>query len=146
LHHRLTQQNDTYKAKQVKIQITAGEAWIAYMKGADKDAIRLMKLAAGMEDSTSKHPVTPGEVLPARELYADLLFELHQNRAAFQEYEAVLKNCPNRFNSLFGAGRTSEILGDTSNAGLYYKQLLTIADSHSTRPELNTAKTFLHRP
>ncbi len=104
-----------------------------------------MKKAADMEDSTSKPPVTPGEVLPARELYADLLFELHQSKAAFQEYEAVLKKCPNRFNSLFGAGRTAEILGDTSNASLYYKQLLTIANPRSARSELNVARIFLHK-
>ena len=49
-----------------------------------------MKKAANWEYSASKHPVTPGEVLPARELYEDLLLELHQTKAAFQEYEAVL--------------------------------------------------------
>jgi len=145
LHSTLMRQNDAYKARQVKIQQTAGQAWIAHAKGAETEALHLMKKAADWEDSTSKHPVTPGEVLPARELYADLLFELHQNKAAFQEYEAVLKKSPNRFNSLFGAGKAAEILGDTSNAGLYYKQLLVIADPHSTRSELNTARTFLHK-
>jgi tetratricopeptide (TPR) repeat protein len=145
LYLRLAQQNDTYKARQVEIQRTAGQAWIAHAKGAEKEALYLMKKAADWEDSTSKHPVTPGEVLPARELYADLLFELHQSKAAFQEYEAVLKKCPNRFNSLFGAGRTSEILGDTSNASLYYKQLLTIADPRSARSELNVARIYLRR-
>jgi hypothetical protein len=144
LHRNLTKQNDTYKAKQVEIQMTAGQAWIAHMKGADKEALSLMKKAADLEDSTSKHPVTPGEVLPARELYADLLFELHHNEAAFEEYVAVLKKCPNRFNSLFGAGRTAEILDDNANASGYYKQLLSIADPRSDRPEIYAARTFLH--
>ena len=31
--------------------------------------------AADLEDSTDKHPVTPGQILPAREQYADLLAE-----------------------------------------------------------------------
>lgn len=145
LHSILVRQADVYKAKQVEIQLIAGEAWIAYAKGTEEKALDLMKTAANMEDSTSKHPVTPGEVLPARELYADLLFELHQNSAAFQEYKAVLDKCPNRFNSLFGAGRTAEILGDTSNAGLYYRQLLAIASPRSTRLELNTARAFSAR-
>jgi tetratricopeptide (TPR) repeat protein len=144
LYRLLLQQKDAYKARQVEIQVTAGQAWIAHAKGAETEALQLMKRAADMEDSTSKHPVTPGEVLPARELYADLLFELHQNDAAFREYEAVLKKSPNRFNSLFGAARAAEILGDKQNATLYYKQLLAMADAHSVRPELNTARRFLH--
>jgi len=144
LHDRLVQQKDAYKARQVEIQLLAGRAWIAHVHGAQNDALALMRKAADMEDSTSKPPVTPGEVLPARELYADLLFELHQTDAAFREYQVVLKKCPNRFNSLFGAGRACEILHDTANAALYYKQLLAMADQGSSRPELNTARMFLH--
>ncbi|MBN9385460.1 MAG: hypothetical protein J0H74_32200 [Chitinophagaceae bacterium] len=145
LHSLLVRQADAYKARQVEIQLIASQAWIAHAKGSDTEALHLMETAANLEDSTSKHPVTPGEVLPARELYGDLLFELHQNIAAFQEYKAVLKKCPNRFNSLFGAGRTAEILSDTTNAGLYYRQLLAIANPRSTRPELNTARAFSAR-
>jgi tetratricopeptide (TPR) repeat protein len=144
LRGNLLNQKDHYKARQVEIQMTAGQAWIAHENGAEADALRFMKKAADLEDSTSKHPVTPGEVLPARELYADLLFEQRQNKAALREYEAVLKNSPKRFNSLFGAGRTAELMGDTANAGLYYKQLVGIADPRSPRPELNTARMFLH--
>ena len=143
LHGLLLQQKDVYKAKQVEIQITSGQAWIAHAKRDDKEALRLMGKAADMEDSTSKPPVTPGEVLPARELYADLLFELHQYRAAFGEYETVLRKSPNRFNSLYGAGRSADLWGDKANAGVYYKQLVAIAASGSDRPELKTAKMFI---
>ncbi|HTJ14346.1 MAG TPA: hypothetical protein VL547_20045 [Dinghuibacter sp.] len=143
LYFRLLQQKDAYKAKQVDIQRTAGQAWIAHAKGDDVRALDLMKKAADAEDSTSKSPVTPGEVLPARELYADLLWEQHQTRAALEQYRAVLDKCPNRFNSLFGAGRTAQLLGDTANAGSYYRQLLAVTDPHSERPELNTARDFL---
>jgi tetratricopeptide (TPR) repeat protein len=142
LHDALLRQKDAYKARQVAVQVLAGQASIAHAKGADGDALALMRKAAALEDSTSKHPVTPGEVLPARELYADLLVELHQNKAAFLEYKAVLEKCPNRFNSVFGAGRAAELQGDTAHAALYYKQLLAIADPRSTRPELNVARNF----
>jgi hypothetical protein len=54
-----------------------------------------------------------------------------------------LKKSPNRFNSLFGAGLTAEILNDNANAGGYYKQLLAIADPHSVRPEVQAARIFL---
>jgi hypothetical protein len=143
LYNILKQQNDPYKAKQVMVQITAGKAWIANMKGEKKEAVRLMGQAAEMEDSTSKHPVTPGEVLPARELYADLLSSISSNETALHEYELVLKKSPNRFNSLFGAGLSAQRSGDPGNAVRYYKQLLAIADPRSNRPELNAAKAFL---
>lgn len=145
LYAMLKLQTDVYKAKQVEIQITAGKAWIANMQGEKREALRLMKEAADMEDSISKHPVTPGEVLPARELYADLLSIMHQNQAAFQEYQGVLKKCPNRFNSLFGAGLAAERSGDTPNAVHYYDQLLAIAAPNSNRVELDAARIFLKK-
>ena len=104
-----------------------------------------MKMAAEMEDSTSKHPVTPGEVLPARELYADMLLQAKQNQNALRAYEQVLQQRPNRFNSLFGAGIASEGLGDHNKTATYYRQLLSIADPTSNRPELVTAKIFLKK-
>jgi tetratricopeptide (TPR) repeat protein len=91
-----------YHANQVAIQIKSGNAWIDFKKGETKEACHLMKEAADMEDATSKHPVTPGEVLPARELYADMLFELGQYENAKREYESVLQKSPNRKNSLEG--------------------------------------------
>jgi hypothetical protein len=143
LYERLVRENDAYKARQVEIQITAGKAWIANLNGKKMEALRLMKQAANMEDSTSKSPVTPGEVLPARELYADLLLDLHKNEAAFKEYEMVLGKCPNRFNSLSGAGLAAERAGDVSGAVHYYRQLLATAAPGSDRLELVAARTFL---
>jgi len=143
LYNSLIEQNDAYKAKQVEIQITAGKAWIDNMKGEKLAALRLMKEATDMEDSTSKHPVTPGEVLPARELYADLLVAQQKYEAAFREYIEVLKKEPNRFNSLYGAGLTAGKSGDIPAAIRYYAKLLSIAAAQSDRPELIEAKAFL---
>lgn len=142
LQSTLLDQKDAYKARQVEIQKTAGQAWIAHARGANGEAVQLMKKAAEWEDSTSKHPVTPGEVLPARELYADLLLDLRQYAPAYQQYLAVLEKSPNRFNALFGAAQSAQLLNDTAGASKYYKQLLAGADPHSTRPELNTARLF----
>lgn len=146
LHRLLLEQHDVYKARQVEVQMLSGRGWIARAKGVTDSALILSRKAADLEDSTSKHPVTPGEVLPARELYADMLLEGRQFGAAFREYSAVLQKSPNRFNSLFGAGRAADLGGDTSNTTLYYKQLIAIADPQSDRPELSTAKAFLHIP
>jgi hypothetical protein len=142
LHDTLVSQNETYRAGQVAIQMKAGEAWIKFAMGKRIEALSLMKLAADMEDSTSKHPVTPGEVLPARELYASMLYENKAFVPALQAYEAVLRKCPNRFNRLNGAGLAAKMAGDEVKAGLYFAQLCRIADMHSNRPELTTARKF----
>jgi tetratricopeptide (TPR) repeat protein len=145
LYDTLQQQKDLYKSKQVAIQIKTGEAWITCMKNKNTDALNLMKTAADMEDSTSKHPVTPGEVLPARELYADMLLHMKQNETALQTYEAVLKKSPNRFNSVYGAGLAAERAGKIEKAVFYYRELAAIADPHSDRPELFAARSFLKK-
>ncbi len=107
-------------------------------------AVHLMKSAADMEDSTSKHPVTPGEVLPARELLGDMFLQMNQNQNALQAYEAVLKKCPNRFNSLYGAGKSAEKSGNEQKTIYYYQQLSKIAgSSNSDRPELMDVKKYL---
>ena len=65
-------------ATQVEIQRRAAAAWLARAEKQNDSAVALMRSAADLEDSTDKHPVTPGSVLPAREQLADLLLELKQ--------------------------------------------------------------------
>ena len=143
LYDTLQKQKDIYKSKQVGIQIKIDEAWIAFMNDKRAESLDRMSKAADMEDSTSKHPVTPGEVLPARELYADMLLQTKHNETALQTYESVLQKSPNRFNSLYGAGVAAERSGNAEKAVFYYKRLVSIADSNSNRPELLAARSFL---
>lgn len=144
LHDTLEKQKDIYKSKEVEIQIKIGDAWIQFASGNKTEALNLMKLGADMEDSTEKHPVTPGEVLPARELLGDMFFEMNQNENALHAYEAVLKKSPNRFNSLYGAGKAAAKLGNIQQAVFYYRQLSTTGDTaNSNKPELAEIKSFL---
>jgi hypothetical protein len=144
LHDTLQKQKDSYKSMQVSIQIKTADAWIQFVSGDKKYAVNVMKLAADMEDNTGKHPVTPGEVLPARELLADMFLQMNENQNALQAYEKVLKQCPNRFNCLYGAGKSAEKFGDKQKAIYYYKQLLVITGStNSDRQELIDARKFL---
>src|SRR5947208_14454220 len=86
-------------------------------------ALKLMISAADMEDATQKHPVTPGEVIPARELLADMLMDMGYKEKALASYQADLKLHPKRFNGLYGAGLASEKCGDKKNAAYYYREL-----------------------
>jgi len=144
LKDTLDKRKDNYRAKQVAVQIKTGEAWLQLKQGDDIGALNKMKLAAAMEDSTGKNPVTPGEVLPARELLGDMLMQTKQFKDALTAYQAVLIKSPNRFNSVYNAAIAAEKSGSIKEAVLYYTQLLTIADpASSDRPELVTAKSYL---
>ena len=115
-----------------------------FKEGNHNAALELMTLAAEMEDNTQKHPVTPGEVVPARELLADMLLQMNKPDKALQAYEADLKEHSNRFNGLYGAAVAAERSGNSAKASSYYQQLVTIANAKNTnRPELESAKTFL---
>jgi tetratricopeptide (TPR) repeat protein len=144
LHDELERQKDAYKANQVMIQMKTGQAWIAFKEGKTAEALKLMNAAANMEDSTEKHPVTPGEVLPAREMLGDMLLLAGQPAKALAAYEAELAKHPNRFNAIYGAAVAAEKSGDMKKASAFYRQLVTIAiPEGSSRKELSEAKQFL---
>jgi tetratricopeptide (TPR) repeat protein len=90
------------EAAQVAVQVNASEAWIQYKLGNHNRALELMKVAADMEDATEKHPVTPGAVIPARELLGDLLLEMNKPSLALEAFEQDLKIHPNRRNGKNG--------------------------------------------
>jgi hypothetical protein len=92
-------------------------------QGEVSEAHRLSSASADREDAVDKHPVTPGEVLPARELYADTLLQADENEEALKQYQIVLEGSPNRLNALLGAARAAAESGDTALADRYYAVL-----------------------
>lgn len=144
LHAALSTAKQGYWAAQVEIQHREAAAWLALAEGRQDEAVRLMAEAATLEDATEKHPVTPGPLLPARELYGELLLELQQPAQALREFEASMPKEPHRFNGLYGAARAAEFAGETQKARAYYAQLVTLcAQSDTERPALQHAKAFL---
>ena len=55
--------------------------WIALAQGNADNALKFMRAAADLEDKNEKSIVTPGRVIPARELLGDMLLELKQPAA-----------------------------------------------------------------
>jgi hypothetical protein len=131
-------------ATQIEIQEIAAKSWVVLASGNKNDALKLAGAAADLEDRTEKHPVTPGSVLPARELLADMLLETGSPAAALAEYKATLKVTPRRFRSIAGAARAAELAGDRGTATIYYTDLLALAkNSTAARPELVRGAAFL---
>src|SRR5581483_3637700 len=122
-------------------QYEAAEALIRIAEGHIGEGVAALRAAADHEDAIDKHPVTPGALLPVREMLADILLEEGQGVAALREYQAVLRAAPRRFHATAGAARAAEKAGDRSQAAAYGMQLLEIAkDAESARPELAWAR------
>jgi hypothetical protein len=140
----LTQGNDKYWADQLDIQRESAVAWIMLAEGKREEALRQMRSAAEHEDSTDKNNVTPGVILPARELLGEMLLELKQPAGAMVEFEATLRTAPNRFNALYGAARAAKLSGENEKAKTYYAKLLAICEhADGDRPELQDARSVL---
>jgi tetratricopeptide (TPR) repeat protein len=140
----VTQENNEYWADQVSIQREIAAAWIAFAEGKRGDALQQMGSAADHEDKTDKHNVTPGVILPARELLGEMLLELKQPAKAMVAFEATLRTAPNRFNALAGAARAAKLSGDSEKAKSYYTKLLAnCSHADGDRPELHEARSVL---
>ena len=130
---------------EVEAMRLAAAAWIAYGEDRKDEAVLLARAGADLEDKVGKHPVTPGSVLPARELLADLLLAQGRPADALREYEGSLRQAPARFNSLVGAARAAEQSKEAKRAREYWQQLLAQTVAGSKRPEVAEAKRALRR-
>ncbi|HKE31066.1 MAG TPA: hypothetical protein VKD65_05020, partial [Candidatus Angelobacter sp.] len=128
IHERLAQANEHYWAQQVEIQRRAVAAWLALAEGHAEDALREMRAAADLEDGTEKSAVTPGPLLPARELLGEMLIQMNQPGAALEQFEATLKREPNRFRALYGAARAAHLKGDEAASRRYFRDLLMVCE------------------
>ncbi len=144
LHKALQSESNNYWANEVEIQRLAVAGWISLAQGKADDAVKFMRAAADIEDKSEKHIVTPGRLVPARELLGDMLLELKQPAAALKEYEASQTREPNRFRGFYGAARAAEAAGDRQKAADYYAKLLVLAkNADGARPELARAKSYV---
>jgi tetratricopeptide (TPR) repeat protein len=114
-------------------------AWIDHAEGRNGPAIKSLQEIAQNEGGAF---AAEGE-LPAREMLGDMLLEMGEPARALAQYNAELRYVPNRFDSVYGAGRAAEAAKQNSKAAAYYRQLLRIcADGTSQRPELAYARKF----
>jgi predicted Zn-dependent protease len=126
------------------VQRLGAAAVIALVQGNAPLALEQTRAAAALEATMDKHPATPGAVLPARELHADLLLELNDPAAALQAYQETLRTDPNRFRSILGVARAAERTGDRVKAKAAYQQLVALcAQADTQRPELAEARRLI---
>jgi len=128
----------------VDIKKQAVTAWSLLAAGDTAGALRDARAAADLEDVTEKHPITPGELLPARELEGDLLLTVGRYASARGAYEATLRREPGRSRSLFGLARAAELAGDVAAARTGYRAYLArMQQGDGARRELEIARGAL---
>ncbi len=132
--------------KQVDVQRQIALAMIAAAEKKTDAAVAGLRAAAAIEDEMGKNPVSPGAVLPARDLLGDLLLEAGRADAALVEYETSLRIRPARWYSLAGAALAAERAGKLDLARTHYRALQALAVPGATRPELAEARRVLGTP
>ena len=103
-----------------------------------------MAAAAAAEDKTEKAPVTPGPIVPARELYGAMLLGRGQAKDALAAFEATLRKEPHRLGATLGAAKAAEQLGDAATARQYYAAAVALGETaEPVRPEIAAARAFV---
>ena len=143
LREALNAAKDDYWATEVEVSHLSAAAWTAWARGRHEEALGLMRSAADMEDKHEKHIVTPGRILPARELLGEMLLELKRPAQALTEFETSQTREPDRFRGLYGAAQAAAQSGDGAKAKRYYARLVDMAGQGDPRPELVAARKFL---
>jgi hypothetical protein len=95
----------------VRVQRLAAGAWAALAAGDTGSALSQAAAAADLDDAVATHPVTPGAVLPARELYGDLLTAAGRRAEARAAYERTLARQPGRARAAAALARAGGAVG-----------------------------------
>ncbi len=133
---------EDYWSGQVAIEKTIASAWLSFAEGKKQEALEQMKAGVALDDAADKHPVTPGSMVPARDLLGQMLIEMNRPEEAVTEYETLLAREPNRFAALYGLGRSAELAGQHDKARDAYAKLLTFTKGDE-RAELREARKFV---
>ena len=133
-----------YWAEQIDIQAEVVRGLTVCAAGKTEECVTVLRAAADREDATEKHVVTPGPIVPAREVLAAVLLKEAKAGDALRGYEAVLVREPNRYRAFAGAMLAAERAGDAKKARFFAERVIEqTAAADSPRPEMAQARRVL---
>jgi tetratricopeptide (TPR) repeat protein len=137
LRDKLKEAKDVYWSNIVDIQQQVAGAWVLHAEGKYDEALKQLSAAADAEDKTDKHPVTPGPLAPARELYGAMLLDRGMAKEALAAYEAVLTKERNRLATYVGAAKAAAKAGEAAKTKQYTAKVMLLTKGADTkRPEV----------
>jgi hypothetical protein len=135
-----------YWAEQIDIQAEVVRALAAGAAGKADECVAILRAAADREDATEKHVVTPGPILPAREVLAMVLLKEAKAADALRGFETVLIKEPNRYRAFAGAMQAAERAGDARKAAFFAERVVEqTSAADSPRTEIVQARRLLGR-
>lgn len=133
-----------YWVEQVDIQAEQVRGLALCAEGKQAECIDVLRKAADREDATQKHAVTPGLLMPAREVLAQAILESGKAADALAEYEKVLDKEPNRYRAWAGAAQAAQKSGDMKKAAYFSARLVDqTMEADSPRAEIASAKRMI---
>jgi len=143
LRASLLKANQGYWAEQVEVQVLCAQAWATRTQGDKPEAQKLMRAAADLEDGSEKHVAMENRLYPMRELLADMLLADGDAAMALKEYEASMKNAPNRLRGWYGAAKAAIAVGDATKVVRYSRALEQLTQKgDGIRPEVLEMRRF----
>lgn len=124
-----------YWAGEIDVQATVVRALASCAEGNRAPCLDGLRTAADREDGIEKHAVTPGRLVPAREVLAYALLEAGDAAGALREFERTLQREPNRMRIYAGAARAAQTTGDARKATEYSRRLVELTRTADTALE-----------
>jgi hypothetical protein len=135
-----------YWAQEIDIQSAVVSSLALCAEGKRAACLDGLRAAADREDASEKHVVTPGRLVPAREVLAYAILDAGEPIVALREFETMLEREPNRLRAFAGAARAAEASGNSSKAAEYSSRLVELTAAADTQlAEIAHAKRLLGR-
>jgi hypothetical protein len=135
-----------YWVEEIGIQADMVRGLALCAEGNRPACMSALSAAAAREDATEKHAITPGRLVPAREMLAYVTLDAGNAAGALREFETVLERDPNRLRAFAGAARAAEASGDKKKAAQYAARVVELTASADTQlGEMAYAKQVLGR-
>jgi tetratricopeptide (TPR) repeat protein len=128
----------------ITLQAKEAEAIAAQAAGDREGAIAKMNEAIAIEDSIYALSQPPYPIIPAHELFGDMLLEMKRPADAMKHFAETLKRTPGRAKAIYGIALAAETLGDKQIAIKRYTEFLELWKlADKDRPEITAARRFL---
>jgi Tfp pilus assembly protein PilF len=122
-----------YWAQEIGVQSEVVSSLALCAEGKRAKCVEGLRAAADREDASEKNVVTPGRLVPARELLAYAILDAGEPIVALREFETVLERDPNRLRTFAGAARAAAGFGDSGKAAEYSARLVELTGEADTQ-------------